>query len=486
MFGIIRENFDTTTAAGELVLYSVANLAQYERRQTSERIAANIQARSERGLYNGGPLAFGYQLIPEKRGYLKIDEFAAKTVRECFKTFLIEGTLAKAGKSLNERGFKLNKRLVGGGAKPRLGYFTNGNLHEILTRITYIGKKKIKKNGEEALVDAVWEPIIDEDIFYKVQRTLKKNRTIKTSANPKRYPYLLSTLTSCGVCGDRLTGKSAHGRNGKVAYYEHGWATKKQSCKVKKVFTCKNHMRFQAKLLEPAVWAEVLKLINDGSFAKRILVKANELYKNSSQTSKINKVTEKIKVLEKQLEALAEHLTKLPRGLDPKPIFGQMQKIEIEKKELEKHKDASTINEDYKKPVTLKDYESFLTNISKLLEKNSSPDLKRKVCERLIHKIELMPTGFKIHFYTGSEAFSGPNSLGVSSNAGPVLELINNRRKKLENTKKNGSNSLQNGGPNRDRTCDLDTASVALSQLSYGPLLIHFLPQKVPGSEFRS
>lgn len=26
------------------------------------------------------------------------------------------------------------------------------------------------------------------------------------------------------------------------------------------------------------------------------------------------------------------------------------------------------------------------------------------------------------------------------------------------------------GGPNRDRTCDLDTASVALSQLSYGPL----------------
>jgi DNA invertase Pin-like site-specific DNA recombinase len=33
----LRENFDTTTAAGEMVLYSLANIAQYERRQVSER-----------------------------------------------------------------------------------------------------------------------------------------------------------------------------------------------------------------------------------------------------------------------------------------------------------------------------------------------------------------------------------------------------------------------------------------------------------------
>ncbi len=34
----LRENFDTSTAAGEMMLYNMANLAQYERRLTSERV----------------------------------------------------------------------------------------------------------------------------------------------------------------------------------------------------------------------------------------------------------------------------------------------------------------------------------------------------------------------------------------------------------------------------------------------------------------
>ncbi|MEK6578164.1 MAG: recombinase family protein, partial [Bdellovibrionota bacterium] len=39
-FYSLRENFDTTTAAGEMVLYTVANIAQFERRQCSERVSA--------------------------------------------------------------------------------------------------------------------------------------------------------------------------------------------------------------------------------------------------------------------------------------------------------------------------------------------------------------------------------------------------------------------------------------------------------------
>ncbi len=33
----LRENFDTTTAAGEMVLYTVANIAQFERRQVAKQ-----------------------------------------------------------------------------------------------------------------------------------------------------------------------------------------------------------------------------------------------------------------------------------------------------------------------------------------------------------------------------------------------------------------------------------------------------------------
>ena len=51
-FQSLRENFDTTTAAGEMVLFSMANLAQFERRQVSERVSLNMNARAKRGLYN--------------------------------------------------------------------------------------------------------------------------------------------------------------------------------------------------------------------------------------------------------------------------------------------------------------------------------------------------------------------------------------------------------------------------------------------------
>ena len=40
----LRENFDTTTAAGEMVLCTIANIAQFERKQIGERVSANVQS----------------------------------------------------------------------------------------------------------------------------------------------------------------------------------------------------------------------------------------------------------------------------------------------------------------------------------------------------------------------------------------------------------------------------------------------------------
>lgn len=207
-------------------------------------------------------------------------------------------------------------------------------------------------------------------------------------------------------------------------------------------------MRFQAKLLEPAVWAEVIKLIENPDFAKKLLDKALKIYGKNSKTTKLEKMALKTKALTKQLEALAEHLAKIPKDMDPTPIFEQMRKIEKDKKDLKEQMESFKEALSEKKPMAFKDYRSFLEGIGKLLKTNNSPELRRKVCERLIHKIELMPEGFIIHFYMGSDSLSGPNQLGVSLNAGSALKLIENKsRKKLESIQKNGSNSLQNGGP---------------------------------------
>ena len=120
-FQSLRENFDTTTAAGEMVLFTVANIAQFERRQISERVSANFNVRSQRGLFNGGAIPFGYKRIQDKPGFLEIDEAWAPSVRAAFKAVLTEGTLASAAKWLNEQHHRVKPAREGGGLRTRLG-----------------------------------------------------------------------------------------------------------------------------------------------------------------------------------------------------------------------------------------------------------------------------------------------------------------------------------------------------------------------------
>lgn len=189
-FQSLRENFDTTTAAGEMVLYTIANIAQFERRQVSERVSANVNERARRGLYNGGSVPVGYKLIENKPGFLEIDLEQAKVVKIAFETFLKEESLSTAAKWLNKNGYSLKKAMQGGGNKARTGAFHVDNLHRMLTNIAYIGKKKYKENGEEKIATAVWEPLVDEITFERVQNKLKKNKSRKKPHSKTRYPYL--------------------------------------------------------------------------------------------------------------------------------------------------------------------------------------------------------------------------------------------------------------------------------------------------------
>jgi DNA invertase Pin-like site-specific DNA recombinase len=76
----LREHFDATTAAGELVMYTIANIEQFKRRQTSDHIAANFDAGDERGLFIGGSILFG---LPKSRSLEWLVQRLVNTVRLC-------------------------------------------------------------------------------------------------------------------------------------------------------------------------------------------------------------------------------------------------------------------------------------------------------------------------------------------------------------------------------------------------------------------
>ena len=400
-FQSLRENFDTTTAAGEMVLFTVANIAQFERRQISERVSANFNVRAQRGLFNGGAIPFGYKRIQDKPGYLEIDEEWAPSIRAAFKAILAEGTLANAAKWLNEQHFRIKPAREGGGLRTRLGYYTVRNLGCILRSKFYIGVKCFTQNGELKETEAVWPAIIDREIFDRANELLSKNHRKNKDTMADRYPYMLSGLVFCKKCGDRMVGKSAHGSTTKVGYYEHASNTVPGAHVPALQRTC-NPVRVQAKLLEPALWNEIINLFSEEKFAQELLAsarRAHQLNPGSKEAEKYNHVTFNV---DRQLEVLAERLSSLPQSISPTPIYKQMEKLEEKKREAQS-KLAEMQSSGFVKdePCELQDFQRFLKAISEILRRDDNLKVRQKVIRYLVHKINVLPDGFEVHFKVG-------------------------------------------------------------------------------------
>ncbi|MGE3682933.1 MAG: recombinase family protein [Bdellovibrionales bacterium] len=121
----------------------------------------------------------------------------------------------------------MKREREGGGLRSRMGIFTIDNLQAMLRNRAYMGVKVFTHKGRKQEVEAAWPAIIDRDTFLRVNEVLDKNKRSNKNTMENRYPFLLSGLVSCKTCGDRLVGKSAHGRREKIPYYENAWATRK-------------------------------------------------------------------------------------------------------------------------------------------------------------------------------------------------------------------------------------------------------------------
>ena len=427
----LRESFDTTTAAGEMVLFSLANLAQFERRQVSERVVANIKARAKRGLFNGGTVPLGYKLIPNKPGHLEIDEDAVDTVRMAFRTFLEKESLAPAAKWLNDNGWKIKRSKQGGGKWTRLDHFSIDNLHHILRNKAYAGIKTYKENGKECEAKAVWEAIIDGPTFDRAQKILSGNRYRKKPASSKRYPYQLSGITYCLECGGVMCGKSAYGRNGKVGYYEHSWATKRDATFTKKLLKHEPH-RVAAVKLERIVLEEVKNFITKPSYVRGLLGLVQEKAKGDEFGKEKRRLISDIASLKGQLAALTERLSELPVSVSAAPFYEQMAVIEKKKEATSKRLlTLKSENLGQESPAELETIRAFSEGLKGIFESQGNEEIKARMIRRIVDRVEVGKDKVRVHFFVGEKHYK--EELALASSV--PLKILKNI----------GSNSLTNG-----------------------------------------
>ena len=431
----LRENFDTSTAAGEMMLYNMANLAQYERRMTSERVISSRIDRARRGLFNGGIIPLGYKKA-EKAGYLEVDEEEARVVEIAFKQFLKIGTLLKTAQWLNDNKI-VPALLIKGSGKSRLGYFTVGNLRFLLTNKTYVGVVVDKRGGNILEYKATWPSLIEKEDFLKVQKIIRENHRKKKPHQKSRYPYTLSGLVFCKRCGEVMCGKSAHGRTKKVGYYEHSWSMRKDAALTEKSFQCGMHKRVPAKIIEAFVHEKVEEIFLREDVATELIQDVHKVHSSiHAQDDKERNLKKDLAGYTVQLESLSERLAKLPVNIPADEIYKTMrligEKREKVKKVLEEFLTGAKLGNEI--PVEFKDYSNFLKAMRLLwFNPQSKAEMKEKLIKKLVARIEIDVDEVFIEYWAGKGHFRQESK---------VLET-------QENLKILGSSTCQSGGTSR-------------------------------------
>ena len=410
-FITLRDHFDTTTAAGEMMVFNLMNFAQYERKQTSERLIANFTSRANRGLWNGGQLPLGYKRNPANPGMLLVDEQESDAVKTIFATFLKDKNLRTTCLKLSETGIKTkqftNKKdeLKGG------NHFTVQSLHNILTNATYVGLREInKRRGDTKRVKASWDGIINEKDFLDANKILQANRRRYKPDEWKTYPYPLTGITVCGECGSRMNGKSAHGKTSKHHYYDHprtltsGGTGHTHKCQVQRV---------RAPRIEELVAQSLKKVLLDpGIFAAGI--KAYQESKNTDLPmikNRIKSIIISIKDNEKRVENLVNRISELPSEVSAAPLYKKLEELQAKIKE-EKNLYATLEIEKLKTSTKdLKEDELRLRVQRAIKRLDEAPKEKqREVFSNLLQFIEIHPTKIKLGVYAVSENSGGDES----------------------------------------------------------------------------
>ena len=191
----VKEEYNTTTTNGRLMINLRLSIAEQECDQDSDRIRDVFENRIRDGFVVTGSTPIGLKIEGKKL----VPSEDADLVRDMFSAYLRFNSVAK---TMNYIKNKYGKK------------YDYTTIRRSLSKELYIGKKR----GNESYC----EPLVSKEVFYAVQRNVKHNVKVRSSNNC----YVFTGLLRCGDCGRSLIGCNNRG----YIYYRCNGAFANYAC----------------------------------------------------------------------------------------------------------------------------------------------------------------------------------------------------------------------------------------------------------------
>jgi DNA invertase Pin-like site-specific DNA recombinase len=372
----------------------------------SKKIKSVKQYKQKNGLFIGGKAAYGYKISPDEKNKIIIDEETSNIVRRMFH-------LALEGRSCREIAVIFNNEKIvtpanyaninltvkgiysGLWSSERVTFMLKnqvyiGNMVQgRVKKVNYKSKKSLKIPPEEwIIVENTHQPIIDAEIFYKVQMLLAK----RTKTRSRTYDYFLKGLVYCHECEYLLGVMNRKLASADVLY-----------------FICRTHQRFtslkkcschniRVDLVTKAVVdriREVCKKYIDTDVMRTVAERELKAFEDKNrQNDTIKNLTGKIDNLTNHLDKI--YSDKLSGVLAEDDFIRIYEKMKCDRKALQDKLDSLT--REIKKDIPKTDIIKGLVN--KFLE---TTNLNKELIFSLVERIEITKEKEVLIYFTFSE-----------------------------------------------------------------------------------
>lgn len=310
-FKSYSEPFETNTPAGKMQFQMMALIGEFERGTIAQNVKMGMLARAREGKWCGNKV-LGYDIVDVKESLNKkrketklvINEKEAEIIRLIFNEYSKGKGYKAITNNLNKQGYKTK----------RGNDFSVISVKDILANPVYIGKirynvrqewsEKRRKNinPNPILVEGVHDPIIDIELWDKVQKILESKK-----GKPSRIydgEYTLTGILKCPVCGAgmvimRTTNKLKDGTKKRIVYYACG------NWKNKGTAVC-NSNTIRADKANEYVFGRIEELLYNQKIVKEII---NNI--NSTRRSNVEPNKKRLDKIEKELTKLRSKKTKI-------------------------------------------------------------------------------------------------------------------------------------------------------------------------------